>query len=113
MRFIPDRRTLLKFGAALPFAAATASFARPPIERVGGSSLKISLNAYSFSKLLNNHNKKREVGMTLLQLLDFCAKNNIVCDIEMTTFDKINEAWERVIKNDVKYRFVLDHKSLK
>jgi uncharacterized zinc-type alcohol dehydrogenase-like protein len=46
------------------------------------------------------------------EMLEFCAKHNIVCDIEMTSFDKINEAWERVIKGDVKYRFVLDLKTL-
>ena len=46
------------------------------------------------------------------EMLDFCAKHNIVSDIELTTFDKIEEAWERVIKGDVKYRFVLDLKSL-
>jgi len=47
------------------------------------------------------------------EMLDFCGKHNIVCDIEMTSFDKVNEAWERVIKSDVKYRFVLDLKTLK
>lgn len=47
------------------------------------------------------------------EMLDFCSKHNIVCDIEMTSFDKVNEAWERVIKSDVKYRFVLDLKTLK
>ena len=47
------------------------------------------------------------------EMLDFCAKHNIVSDIEMTSFDKLDEAWERVIKADVKYRFVLDLKTLK
>ncbi len=46
------------------------------------------------------------------EMLDFCAEHNIVSDIEMTTFDKVNEAYERVIKSDVKYRFVLDTASL-
>jgi uncharacterized zinc-type alcohol dehydrogenase-like protein len=36
-----------------------------------------------------------------------------VSDIEMTSFDKLDEAWDRVIKGDVKYRFVLDLKTLK
>jgi alcohol dehydrogenase (NADP+) len=47
------------------------------------------------------------------EMLDFCGQHNIVSDIEMTTFDKLSEAWDRVIKADVKYRFVLDLKSLK
>jgi len=46
------------------------------------------------------------------EMLDFCGEHNIVSDIEMTSFDKVNEAWERVIKGDVKYRFVLDLKTL-
>jgi sugar phosphate isomerase/epimerase len=48
----------------------------PVIERHGGSYLKLSLNAYSFSKLLNDHIKGRGPGMTLFDLLDFCAENN-------------------------------------
>jgi uncharacterized zinc-type alcohol dehydrogenase-like protein len=47
------------------------------------------------------------------EMLDFCGEHGIVSDIEMTSFDKIEEAWERVIKADVKYRFVLDLKTLK
>ncbi|HEY8997356.1 MAG TPA: NAD(P)-dependent alcohol dehydrogenase [Edaphobacter sp.] len=46
------------------------------------------------------------------EMLDFCGEHNIVSDIEMTTYDKVNEAWDRVVKSDVKYRFVLDAKSL-
>lgn len=47
------------------------------------------------------------------EMLNFCAQHGIVSDIEMTTFDKLEEAWDRVVKADVKYRFVLDLKSLK
>ena len=46
------------------------------------------------------------------EMLDFCGEKNIVSDIEMTTYDKLEEAWTRVVKGDVKYRFVLDSKSL-
>ncbi len=46
------------------------------------------------------------------QMLDFCAEKGIVSDIEMTSFDKLEKAWERVVKADVKYRFVLDLKTL-
>ncbi|MGZ3772552.1 MAG: NAD(P)-dependent alcohol dehydrogenase [Pseudobdellovibrionaceae bacterium] len=46
------------------------------------------------------------------EMLDFCAKNGIVSDIELIPIQKINEAYERMLKNDVKYRFVIDMKSL-
>jgi uncharacterized zinc-type alcohol dehydrogenase-like protein len=47
------------------------------------------------------------------EMLDYCAEKNIVSDIELTSYDKLAEAYERVIKGDVKYRFVLDNKTLK
>jgi uncharacterized zinc-type alcohol dehydrogenase-like protein len=46
------------------------------------------------------------------EMLDFCSKHNIVSDIEMASFDKLEEVWDRVVKGDVKYRFVLDLKTL-
>ncbi|EOL8940225.1 NAD(P)-dependent alcohol dehydrogenase [Cronobacter dublinensis] len=46
------------------------------------------------------------------ELLDFCAEHNIVADIELIRADEINEAWERMIKGDVKYRFVIDTATL-
>ena len=42
------------------------------------------------------------------EMLDFCAEHDIVSDIEMIQMEEINEAWERVINSDVKYRFVID-----
>jgi uncharacterized zinc-type alcohol dehydrogenase-like protein len=52
-------------------------------------------------------------GMVETQaMLDYCAEKDIVSDIEMTTVDKLSEAYERVVKSDVKYRFVIDLKSL-
>jgi len=47
------------------------------------------------------------------EMLDFCGKNNIVCDIEKINIQQVNEAYERVIKSDVRYRFVIDIASLK
>jgi len=47
------------------------------------------------------------------EMLDFCAEHGIVSDIEMIPIQKINEAYERMLKSDVKYRFVIDMKSLK
>ncbi len=42
------------------------------------------------------------------EMLDFCADRGITCDIEMIPISKINEAYERMLKSDVKYRFVID-----
>ena len=47
------------------------------------------------------------------EMLDFCGQHNITCDIEMIRMDQINEAYERMLKSDVKYRFVIDMASLK
>jgi uncharacterized zinc-type alcohol dehydrogenase-like protein len=46
------------------------------------------------------------------EMLEFCAQHGITADIEMITMDQVNEAWERIEKNDVKYRFVIDLASL-
>lgn len=47
------------------------------------------------------------------EMLDYCAEKGIVSDIEMIDIQNINEAYERMIKSDVKYRFVIDIASLK
>ncbi|QSE97032.1 NAD(P)-dependent alcohol dehydrogenase [Fulvivirga lutea] len=64
--------------------------------------------------------KRRNIAGSLIggiketqEMLDFCGEHNIVCDIEMINMQDINEAYERVMKADVKYRFVIDMKSLK
>ncbi|POA82314.1 zinc-binding dehydrogenase [Pseudomonas sp. FW305-E2] len=46
------------------------------------------------------------------EMLDFCAEHGIVADIEMIRADQINDAYERMLKGDVKYRFVIDNASL-
>ncbi|EKY3118250.1 NAD(P)-dependent alcohol dehydrogenase [Cronobacter turicensis] len=46
------------------------------------------------------------------EMLDFCAEHHIVADIELIRADDINAAWERMIKGDVKYRFVIDTATL-
>ena len=47
------------------------------------------------------------------EMLDFCAEHDISCDIEMLDIKNINEAYERIKKGDVKYRFVIDMATLK
>lgn len=46
------------------------------------------------------------------ELLDFCGEHNIVSEIEMIKMQEINEAYERMLKSDVRYRFVIDMQSL-
>lgn len=68
-------------------------------------------------KLLNN--RRSIIGSMIggiketQEMLDYCAEHNIVADVELINIQDINEAYERMIKNDVKYRFVIDLASLK
>ncbi len=64
--------------------------------------------------------KRRQIAGSLIggiketqEMLDFCAEHNITSDIEIIPIQKINEAYERVLKSDVKYRFVIDMATLK
>lgn len=64
-------------------------------------------------------NKRRRLAGSLIggiketqELLDFCADNNVLTNIELIPIDKVNEAFERMLKSDVKYRFVIDMASL-
>lgn len=47
------------------------------------------------------------------EMLNFCGEHGIVPEVEMINMDYINEAYERLLKQDVKYRFVIDMASLK
>lgn len=47
------------------------------------------------------------------EMLDYCVAHNITSDVEIIPIDQVNEAYERMIKGDVKYRFVIDMSSLK
>jgi uncharacterized zinc-type alcohol dehydrogenase-like protein len=47
------------------------------------------------------------------EMLDFCGEHNITADVEIIPIQKINEAWERMLKSDVRYRFSIDMSSLK
>jgi uncharacterized zinc-type alcohol dehydrogenase-like protein len=64
--------------------------------------------------------KRRSLGGSLIggiaetqEMLDFCAKHGITSDIEMIPMQDINKAYDRILKSDVKYRFVIDMASLK
>ncbi len=47
------------------------------------------------------------------EMLDFCGQHNITADVEVIPIQKVNEAYERLLKSDVKYRFTIDMASLK
>ena len=47
------------------------------------------------------------------EMIDFCAEHGIVSDVEIIPIQEVNTAFERLVKNDVKYRFVIDMASLK
>lgn len=47
------------------------------------------------------------------EMLDFCAAHGVASDVEVIPIQKINEAYERVVRSDVRYRFVIDISSLK
>jgi len=47
------------------------------------------------------------------EMLDHCAKHGVASDIELIPIQKINEAYERVLKSDVRYRFVIDLASMR
>jgi uncharacterized zinc-type alcohol dehydrogenase-like protein len=46
------------------------------------------------------------------EMLDFCAKHNIVPEIELIASSQVNQAYERILKSDVRYRFVIDMATL-
>jgi sugar phosphate isomerase/epimerase len=75
-----NRRGFLKSAALLSLAARlgvpSASAAVEPVKRVGGPSLKVSLNAYSFAKLLNDQLQGRGPGISLFDFAEFCAQQN-------------------------------------
>jgi alcohol dehydrogenase (NADP+) len=80
---------------------------------VGLPEKAIPLNAFS---LIRN---RRSLAGSLIggiketqEMLDFCGKHNITCDIELIPASMINAAYERVIKSDVRYRFVIDMSTL-
>ncbi|RVU00169.1 NAD(P)-dependent alcohol dehydrogenase [Mucilaginibacter limnophilus] len=65
-------------------------------------------------------NKRRRLAGSMIggiretqEMLDYCAEHNIVSDVEVINIDYINEAYDRMMKNDVRYRFVIDMASLK
>ena len=70
----------------------------------------------SFALLFGRHSLSGSLigGISETQeMLDFCGKHNITADVEVIPIQKVNEAYERLLRSDVKYRFVIDMASLK
>ena len=86
--------------------------------RLDGTLCQVGLPDQPLSAFSLITNRRRLAGSMIggmpetQQMLDYCAEHDIVSDIEMTSVDKLNEAYERVVKSDVKYRFVIDLKTL-
>ncbi len=74
------------------------------------------LSVSAFSLIMGNHNLSgSNIGgiPETQEMLDFCGEHNITADVEVIPVQKINEAYERLLKSDVKYRFSIDMASLK
>jgi uncharacterized zinc-type alcohol dehydrogenase-like protein len=80
---------------------------------VGASPDPLAVDAFSLI------HRRRSLAGSLIggvaetqEMLDYCAERGIVCDIEKISMNEINEAYERMLKSDVKYRFVIDMATL-
>jgi len=91
---------LLKFRGKLCFVGA------PPTPHSIGAFPLVLGNKSIFGSAIGGLAETQE-------MLDFCGEHNIVSDAEVISVDDINEAYERMLKSDVKYRFVIDMTSLK
>jgi alcohol dehydrogenase (NADP+) len=74
------------------------------------------LGVAAFSLIMRNRNLSgSSIGgiAETQEMLDFCGQHNITADVEIIPIQKVNEAYERLLKSDVKYRFSIDMSSLK
>ena len=77
---------------------------------------EVPLPVSAFSTVVNRRSLAGSMigGMPQTQeMLDYCAEHDIVSDIELIGVDKLDEAYHRVVKADVKYRFVIDMSTMK
>ena len=80
---------------------------------VGVPEKDTQINAYSLISARHNLAGSLIGGISETQeMLNFCSKHNITCDIELIPIQKVNEAYERILNSDVRYRFVIDLNSL-
>src|SRR5437762_61902 len=81
---------------------------------VGAPAEPLDVTAFSLIMRRRSLSGSAIGGITETQeMLDFCGKHNITADVEVIPIQKVNEAYERLLKSDVKYRFSIDMASLK
>lgn len=80
---------------------------------VGAPAEPLSVNVFSLLTNRRSFAGSMIGGIALTQeMLDFCAEHDIVSEIEVIAADRVNEAYERVLASDVRYRFVIDASTL-
>ncbi|WP_445629244.1 NAD(P)-dependent alcohol dehydrogenase [Nostoc sp. DSM 114167] len=81
---------------------------------VGASPIPLDVSAFSLIMARRNLSGSNIGGIPETQeMLDFCGEHNITADVEVIPIQKVNQAYDRLLKSDVKYRFVIDMASLK
>ena len=81
---------------------------------VGAPAKPLAVTAFSLIVRRRSFSGSNIGGVAETQeMLDFCGKHNITADVEVIPIQKVNEAYERLLKSDVKYRFSIDMASLK
>jgi uncharacterized zinc-type alcohol dehydrogenase-like protein len=81
---------------------------------VGAPAKPLAVSAFSLIIRRRSFSGSNIGGIAETQeMLDFCGKHNITADVEVIPIQKVNEAYERLLKSDVKYRFSIDMASLK
>lgn len=121
-----DKEQMSKYAKSLDFILDTVSAAHDVnaylnLLRVDGAMVLVGapmepLPVTSFSLIIGRRSfAGSNIGgiAETQEMLDFCAEHNITADIEMINIQQINEAYERLLKSDVRYRFVIDMASLK
>lgn len=122
-----DKKEMGKFAASLDFIINTVSVSHNLDEylqllKQGGTMCLVGAppTPHPSPNVTNLIYKRRSLGGSLIgglketqEMLDFCGRHHVLSDIELIPIQKINEAYERMLKGDVKYRFVIDLASLK
>ncbi|HUF62662.1 MAG TPA: hypothetical protein VMN36_11355 [Verrucomicrobiales bacterium] len=94
--------------AVLPFIRTTLAI----LPKAKASS-QGEIRAYLAGILNDLGSPPLQVGPETQEMLDFCGAHNITADVEVIPIQKVNEAYERLLKPDVKYRFSIDRASLR
>lgn len=93
MRLLKRDKTMVLVGAIEPLTKVNGAFLIGSRKNIAGS-------------LIGGIKETQE-------MLDFCGKHQVLPEVEMIDIQQINEAWDKVVTGDVKYRFVIDMKSIK